>query len=275
VEQLNIPINIPVPTAAPLALTRLPGVSMFDDQGTPFQPEIQVRGFTLSPIAGSPQGISVFLNGVRQNEPDAQELNFDLLPMAAVDQSSLVRGSNVLFGRNSLGGTLLLSTKRGGDKPEGEVEAGGGSFGGKIFSFTGGGKANGIDGFLALTGNDETGWRQATSGRIRNAFATIGHQWGATHDSGDVALDILYGNDKIFQAGSLPASYSSTLPRINYTPGDFFEPELYMFSVRGTQPVGGGIFRWTGYYRRNNYEQFNVNVPTDRPPRRLDDRDRL
>jgi len=261
VEPLDVPMIIPTPDAAPKALLNLPGVNTFDDQGTPFQPEIEVRGFTLSPVVGQPQGIGVFLNGVRMNEPDAQEVNFDLLPMQAVSASSLVRGSNVLFGRNSLGGTLLLTTRRGGTKPQGDISWGMGSFGEQTLSLSGGGKAGGIDGFIAATGTNELGWRQITEGRTRNVFATIGHQWGATHDSGDVALDILYGKDHIEEAGSLPDTYAALYPRLNYTGGDFFAPESHTITLRGNQPVGGGIFRATLFNRVNNYEQYNANVP--------------
>jgi len=267
VEQVNLEqaVPIPIPTAAPTALEQLPGISTFNDQGSPLQPEIEVRGFTLSPVVGSPQGVGVFLNGVRVNEPDAQEVNFDLLPMAAVDGTSLVRGSNVLFGRNSLGGTLLLSTRRGGDKPEAEVELGGGSFGQQTYSFTGGGKADGFDGFVAGAYSDEVGWRDATAARTRNVFATIGRQFGASHDSGDIALDLLYGNDKILQAGSLPESYLADFPQLNYTPGDFFAPEAYAVILRGNDLVAGGVLRGTAFYRRNNSEQYNNNVPPVNP----------
>ena len=50
-------------------------------------------------------------------------------------------------------------------------------------------------------------------------------------------------------------------PRLNYTSGDFFGPELYQVALRGNQPVGGGLFRGTLFLRRNEFEQFNGNVP--------------
>jgi outer membrane receptor protein involved in Fe transport len=262
VEQLDLSRATTGPTAAIDALLQLPGVTVFDDFGARLQPELQVRGFTVSPIVGSPQGVGVFLNGVRMNEPDAQEVNFDLLPVAAIDRASLVRGSNVLFGRNSLGGTILLTTRRGGDTPEATVELGGGSFGEQLATVTAGGKVAGIDAFIAASGSNEVGWRQATSSNTRNIFATVGYQWGPSHERGDIALDFLYGHDKIHEAGSLPESYIQADPRINYTPGDFFAPEAYGLTLRGNQPVAGGVVRATLWGRRNNYEQFNVNVPT-------------
>ncbi len=261
VEQLDVKQSIPGPETLHNALMSLPGISLFDDQGARLQPELEVRGFNVSPVIGNPQGVSVFLNGIRVNEPDAQEVNFDLLPSAAFDQASLVRGPDILFGRNSLGGTLLLTTRRGGDRPEATLEIGGGSFGEQTLTATAGGKLGGVDGFFAFTGENEIGWRQAATSNTRNLFATIGHQWGPTHDSGDVALDIQYGHDKIYAAGSLPASYLAISPRINYTPGDFFEPEAVDLALRGNEPLAGGILRGTIFGRRNNVQQFNGNVP--------------
>jgi len=261
VEQINLSRNIPSPAALPSTLEKLPGVSSFDDFGAWLQPELQVRGFVVSPVVGIPQGVSVFLNGVRMNEPDAQEVNFDLLPMAAVRNASLVRGSNVLFGRNSLGGTILLDTRRGSDVPEATLELGGGSFGEQLATITAGGKVHGVDGFIAATGLNESGWRTATSSNTRNLFATVGYQWGPSHDSGDVALDLLYGHDRIYEAGSLPLSYLRVDPRINYTPGDFFYPEAFGATLRGADALGGGVLRGTLWGRRNNYQQYNVNVP--------------
>ncbi len=261
VEALEIARLTPSPDAMVRALEDLPGVNSFDDFGARLQPELQIRGFTVSPIVGSPQGVSVFLDGVRMNEPDAQEVNFDLLPMAAIDDASLIRGSNVLFGRNSLGGTILITTRRGSDTPEVAADVGAGSFGEQIATVTAGGKLGDVDGFIAATGVNEIGWRRATTANTRNVFATLGYQWGPSHDSGDIALSVLYGHDKIYEAGSLPQSYLVIDPRINYTPGDFFAPEAYDLNLRGRQALAGGLLRGTVWGRRNNYEQFNVNVP--------------
>src|SRR5690349_19284934 len=60
------------------ALASQVGVSVYDDLGSPFRVSVSSRGFTAGPVVGLPQGISVFLDGVRQNEPDAAQVNFDL-----------------------------------------------------------------------------------------------------------------------------------------------------------------------------------------------------
>lgn len=46
----------------------LAGVVANPAQNNPWQPDIAFRGFTASPLMGAPQGLSVFLDGVRVNE---------------------------------------------------------------------------------------------------------------------------------------------------------------------------------------------------------------
>ena len=43
---------------------RVPGISINEVAGNPFQPDIQFRGFVASPVAGTPQGLAVYQNGV-------------------------------------------------------------------------------------------------------------------------------------------------------------------------------------------------------------------
>src|SRR5207253_3023287 len=89
------------PAALPEALERLPGVSLQSEQGNRLQPNLSLRGFTISPVTGLPPGLSVFLDGVRLNEPTVEEVNFDLIPLEDVERVDVIRGPSVLFGRNT------------------------------------------------------------------------------------------------------------------------------------------------------------------------------
>jgi outer membrane cobalamin receptor len=91
----------------------MPGVSLLDDLGSPVKINLSTRGFIVGPTVGIPAGVSVFLDGVRQNEPDAQQVNFDLLPMEHVQRVELLSGTAPLLGANSLGGAINLVTARG------------------------------------------------------------------------------------------------------------------------------------------------------------------
>ena len=59
---------------------RLNGVYLNEMQGNPFQPDVNFRGYTASPLLGTPEGISVYLDGVRQNQPFGDVVSWDLIP---------------------------------------------------------------------------------------------------------------------------------------------------------------------------------------------------
>ena len=262
----------PAPAAALLA--RLPGVASFDDQGTRAQPTLDVRGFTLSPVVGVGQGVSVLLDGVRVNEADAQQVNFDLLPAEAVREAELVRGPSALYGKNTLGGTLILTTRRGGDGGPGlDAAVDAGAFGqrGVRLSAAGATAAGGgaaLDGYALLRSGREDGWRDATAARRQLAFATAGRR----DASGDLALSLLVARDSLGQAGSLPESWltpgGDAARRANYTPGDWYAPTTVHAALRGRRRLGDADgasgapteVRGTLFVRDTRSGQFNVNA---------------
>ena len=89
------------------------GVSVNETQNNPYQPDVLFRGFTASPLLGTPQGLSVFQDGVRVNEPFGDAVNWDLIPVNAIADMILIPGSNPVFGLNTLGGSLSVTTKNG------------------------------------------------------------------------------------------------------------------------------------------------------------------
>ena len=105
------------------------GVNINEVQGSPFQADITYRGFRLSGILGSSQGMSVYLDGVRVNEPFGDVVNWDMIPEAAIGNVTLVPGSNPVYGLNTLGGSLAFTTKSGLTAPGGEVNLQAGRFG--------------------------------------------------------------------------------------------------------------------------------------------------
>jgi iron complex outermembrane recepter protein len=268
VDRLDLRNAVPGPGAAAEVVARLPGVSVFDDQGTRAQPTLNVRGFTLSPVVGVPQGVSVFLDGVRINEGDAQQVYFDLIPMEAVDRAELIRGPTPLFGKNTLAGALVLTTARGEATPHLDAEVEGGSFGYRAGDLTASGTAKGFDGYLLARGSEEDGYRTLTPVRSRMVFTNVGRRG----PSGDIALTAMMAKDRIYQAGSLPESWLRERRDTNYTSGDFFRPDLLHLALRGSRTVGRGVLRGNVYHRRNEYEQFNVNVDAADTRALVDDR---
>ena len=92
---------------------RLNGVYVNEIQGNPFQPDVNYRGYTASPLLGTPQGVSIYMDGVRLNQPFGDVVSWDLIPRLRDSPKYLMPGSNPLFGLNTLGGALSMQTKDG------------------------------------------------------------------------------------------------------------------------------------------------------------------
>src|SRR6185503_5028475 len=113
----KVPAN--VQTATDRQLPALPdffersmgGFVSSTSQGNPFQPDVSFRGFSASPLLGTPQGLSVYVDGVRVNEPFGDVVNWDLIPKNAISSVTLIPGTNPVFGLNTLGGALAVITK--------------------------------------------------------------------------------------------------------------------------------------------------------------------
>jgi len=242
------------------ALATQAGISLYDDLGSAYKLNLSTRGFNVGPVVGLPPGVSVFLDGVRQNEPDAAEVNFDLLPMEHVQQVELLSGSGSLLGPNSLGGAVNLVTRRGRGPLEAEIEASGGSYGtasgeGSIAGATRGG----MDYYVAGGYEREDGWRQATGAENYNGFVNLGRRGGRR----GISFQGFGAKSRAETAGSLPESILQIAPETNFTEGDFEDLDLLQGTVTGYAPVGPGRGSFTTYLRRSHAERFNVNQAPD------------
>ena len=245
------------PSVLPDALGRLPGVTLQNEQGTPFQPTLTLRGFVASPVTGLPQGLSVFLDGVRLNEPAVEEVNFDLIPLEAVDRVEIIRGPSALFGRNTLGGAVNLTTRRGEEVREIIPQISTGSFGRVDTRFRLGGTARPFDYFLSFTRTTEDGYRNFTPATVNRVFGKLGFERGET----DVTVSYQWSQDKLKQAGSLPESELNRDRRANLTAGDYFKPELNFGIINAEHRFGESLTaNLNSFVRALSVTQFNVNL---------------
>ncbi len=163
-------------------------------QGNPFQPDVNYRGYTASPLLGTPQGLSVFMDGVRLNQPFGDVVSWDLIPRTAIGSTTLMPGSNPLFGLNTLGGALAIQTKDGLNNPGTSVRAIYGSGVRRAVEFEhGGSRANGLNWYLAGNFFAENGWRVASPSRVDQIFGKLG--WHASN--GDTALSVGYADNAL------------------------------------------------------------------------------
>jgi hypothetical protein len=68
---------------------RVPGVFISDVQGNEFTSDLRYRGFTASPLQGTPQGLAVYMQGIRVNEAFGDTVNWDLIPNIAVGRADV------------------------------------------------------------------------------------------------------------------------------------------------------------------------------------------
>ena len=238
-------------------LTRLPGVTLNDEQGNSQQPDISFRGFQVTSVTGVPQGISVFVDGVRVNEPTVEEVNFDLLPLNDIERIEVIRGPTALFGRNTLGGAINIVTRRGGETREIEPAIEAGSFGRQKYSLRVSGPVTPFDYYFSGSFFEEDGWRDQSHARLGKLFVKLGLRAGDT----DAWLSYQRAQNRIEQPGSLPLSELQRDRRQNYTGGDFFEPLSNVVTLNVRQLLGErASLGVNGFVRTLDAQQFNVSL---------------
>ncbi len=217
-----------------------PGVTLSELQGNPLQPDVSYRGFTASPLLGTPQGLSVYLDGVRINQPFGDVVSWDLIPQGALRSLSLVSGAAPQFGRNALGGALALTTRDGRSDPGLAVQLGGGGFGRATASLRVGGHgrgASGLDWFLAADHFREDGWRALSGSRATRGFAKLGWTGPASRItlSATYAASDLNGNG--LQEMRLLAADRASI----YTAPDTTRNRAALVTLRGEHTLGAGL----------------------------------
>ena len=198
---------------------RLANVFLNEIQGNPMQPDLNYRGYTASPLLGTPQGISVYMDGVRLNQPFGDVVSWDLIPRVAIAEMAMMAGSDALFGLNTLGGALSLRTKDGFSHPGTTVQLSGGSFGRKMADIEhGGSTAKGLNWFFASSLFFEDGWRESSPSNVRQFFGKIGKQRERT----SIGLTLSYANNSLIGNGlqeqrSLDRDYKSVYSKPDRT----------------------------------------------------------
>ncbi|MCE9633865.1 MAG: TonB-dependent receptor [Methylophilales bacterium] len=241
--------------------TNLGSVSSSNTVANPYQADVSFRGFTASPLLGTPQGLSVFMDGVRVNEPFGDIVNWDLIPSNAISSISLIPGSNPLFGLNTLGGALSVNTKSGAVNPGVGATLYGGSWGRKAFEFEAGGeiKDKNIDYFVAGNLFEEDGWRDHSSSFVNQLFAKVGWQ----DDNSDLDLSLMLANSDMEGTQALPLSMMNNRSQA-YSWPDSVGNNLAMINLKGSHFLNDEMLVAADtYYRKNRITGFNSNLVGD------------
>ncbi len=226
----------------------LGSVYVNDIQGNPFQADVTYRGYVASPLLGTPQGLSVYMDGVRLNQPFGDVVSWDLIPLRAIASIALQPGSNPLFGLNTLGGALSIETKDGRSNPGTVVQGTYGQYGRASLLFESGASwDSGIDAYA--TGNlfREDGWRDESPSRIGQIFAKVG--WRGASSS--AYLTVAYADNDLTGNGLQEQRFLARDYASVYTKPDTTDNRALFVNLVGQHTVVEGVFLSGNVFYRN------------------------
>src|SRR5947207_7524957 len=178
---------------------QVPGVIVSDTTGNTFQPDVQFRGFVASPVAGTPQGLAVYQNGVRVNDAFGDTVNWDLIPTTAIRSVTVVT-NNPAFGLNALGGAVNVLMKNGFNYQGAEINTMGGSFGRVQSSAQWGKQIDNFSVYGALEGLRDGGFRNFSESTVRRAYGDVGYRT----DSSEFHLNMGVASNNFGAAAAVP-----------------------------------------------------------------------
>ena len=242
-------------------LTRsLAGVYVNDMQNNPLQPDINYRGFTASPLLGTPQGLSVYMDGVRLNQPFGEVVSWDLIPRQAIADIALVPGSNPLFGLNTLGGALSVRSKDGRTNPGGMVQLGYGSYNRRLAEAEIGGAAHGVDWYGTASAFRDDGWRDASPSNADQLFGKLG--W--TGDATRVSLTAAYARSDLTGNGLQEQRFLARDRSSVYTKPDITRNGSGLLNLTFEHDAGGGLtVSGNAYFRQIRTHTLNGDINDD------------
>jgi outer membrane receptor protein involved in Fe transport len=249
--------------------SQLASVSLTDEQGSPFQPDFVYRGFEASPISGVPEGIAVYQDGVRLNEAFGDNVNWDLVPVFAL-QTFTVQSNNPVFGLNTMGGAVTLAMKDGLSFQGLDAELSGGSFGNINGNAKYGARFGDFGLYVGIGGLHDDGFRYQSPTTLRQAYGDLAYQHGPL----TLHLSVTAADNTIAAVGPTPVEMLAQDPKAVFTYPQSMHNQMQMVQLRGSYALNSNVtFSASGYYR--HYEQHLVDGNTtdvdycDNDPSRL------
>jgi iron complex outermembrane receptor protein len=225
--------------------TSLPGVSLGDQTGNEFQKDLDYRGFSASPVIGTPQGLAVYQNGVRVNEVFGDIVNWDFIPETAIRSVTLMP-SNPAFGLNAIGGALSIEMKNGFTYQGVEGELRGGSFGRRAASVQAGGQSGNLSGYIFADAINDSGWRNFSPSQLRRVYADI----GARGDEAEFHVTFTGASNSFGAAAATPIQMLNQNWASTYTLPQTTQNQLAFLTASGSwRPSDTLSFQGNVYYR--------------------------
>jgi outer membrane receptor protein involved in Fe transport len=188
------------------------GINLVNSQANPYQPTILYHGFEISPIQGTPAGLSVYVNGARFNQPFGDTALWSTLPADAIESLSLEDG-NPVFGLNALGGAINVRMKNGFSYQGGEAEISGGSFDQAQGNIQYGKQARGTAVYVDAGAAHEAGWRDLQSSDLQNFYGDVGWRKAGA----ELHVNATLANSTLNGPGTVPVELLAADPAAQFT----------------------------------------------------------
>ncbi len=232
------------------------GVTVTELGGNPWQPEINFRGYSSSPLLGNPQGLSTYIDGVRVNEPFGDLTLWDKIPSFAIESMQVVPGSNPLYGLNTLGGAIAVQTKSGRNNQGAAVEYERGSWGREraLIEYGGVSKDGSVDYMFGYQHTTEDGWRKFSPSHVNQLFGKTGWQ----NETSTLDLTYIGADNNLIGNGLTPEFLlRGDRDQINTRP-DFTNNYSHFLALNGSHYFNEKtLFSGNVYYKKSNRSTLN------------------
>ncbi len=218
-----------IPSLTGAILDNIPGATVNDVESNPFQPDILFRGFTASPVAGTSEGLAVYVNGMRFNDAFGDTVNWDLIPSVAIGTVN-VEASNPVFGLNALGGSVNVRLKNGFDTQGGDVTGYYGSYNRQSGSAEYGGQAGHFAYYVSGEAIHDNGFRQTQASNIFRTYDDLG--WRS--DVAEIHLNVIAADNKLGNPGASPVQALDTSVGYIFTAPNTVSNRYVAVNLNGT-----------------------------------------
>jgi iron complex outermembrane recepter protein len=242
-----------IPSLTGAILANLPSASVNDVEGNAFQPDILFRGFTASPVAGTPQGLAVYVNGARFNDAFGDTVNWDLIPPSAIKAVN-IEAANPVFGLNALGGSVSVQLKNGFSDVADSVTAYGGSYGRRAGILEVSRRAGDFAIYIAADATHDSGFRQTSTSDLYRLYTDVG--WRG--EPAEVHLGVTAAHDRLGNPGATPIQALAADISNIFTAPNYVDNKYVAINLNGTFKLSGATsLQAVGYFQ--NLRQYVPN----------------
>jgi iron complex outermembrane recepter protein len=222
------------PWSLPQALeNNIGGVSLSDTEGNPFETDLDFHGYTASPVLGTPQGLTIYQNGARLNQPFGDVMYWDYVPLFAIEKLQLIPGSNPVYGLNALGGAVTLQMRNGFDFQGLSTDLSAGSFDRQQAIAQYGIEKDGVAFYTGLMAANDGGWRLYSPSQVFQSYSDLEVHKGPL----DLGASFTFANNYLSANGATPEQMIDLNRGAAFAIPDTEHDNIAFFQTRGNYEI--------------------------------------